>query len=250
MGGYAKPVISANRLAGVKPQVRNSRPTTPAIVHFLACRSRPFAGWWSMRKKSTYYVERWEYKYVMTKAEKGMLWCFGHLEQINESKMIKQIYRANVSDGRVGKGQFKNAAGRSWRRWEVLIQTKAKLRSIVYYRTLGGVGGEQLLFSPTDADQAHRADQSRGFKRAKPAHAPEEVASRVQHKARVERPPAGGVAPAASLSVCRTDKKLNMHSCGCARSIFSDGRTLKLNADETSCALALACRSITNVLDS
>ncbi|GBP56939.1 hypothetical protein EVAR_33996_1 [Eumeta japonica] len=41
---------------------------------------------------------------VVTKVERGILWWFSHLERINESRLTKQIYRANVCDGKVGKG--------------------------------------------------------------------------------------------------------------------------------------------------
>ncbi|GBP12088.1 hypothetical protein EVAR_5915_1 [Eumeta japonica] len=34
-----------------------------------------------------------------------MLRWFGHLESMNESTLTKQIYRANVRDGKVGKGR-------------------------------------------------------------------------------------------------------------------------------------------------
>ncbi|GBP75840.1 hypothetical protein EVAR_53912_1 [Eumeta japonica] len=36
---------------------------------------------------------------VITKIERGMLRWFGHLKKMNESRLIKQIYRANVCDG-------------------------------------------------------------------------------------------------------------------------------------------------------
>ncbi|GBP20992.1 hypothetical protein EVAR_9566_1 [Eumeta japonica] len=42
---------------------------------------------------------------VVTKVEKGVLRWFGHLERMNESGLSKQIYRANVCDGKVGKGR-------------------------------------------------------------------------------------------------------------------------------------------------
>ncbi|GBP69520.1 hypothetical protein EVAR_88421_1 [Eumeta japonica] len=42
---------------------------------------------------------------IVTRVERGMLRWFGHLERINENRLIKQIYRANVCDGKVGKGR-------------------------------------------------------------------------------------------------------------------------------------------------
>ncbi|GBP78736.1 hypothetical protein EVAR_54547_1 [Eumeta japonica] len=36
--------------------------------------------------------------------EGGMLRCFGHLERMNENRLRKQIYKANVCDGKIGKG--------------------------------------------------------------------------------------------------------------------------------------------------
>ncbi|GBP61235.1 hypothetical protein EVAR_45254_1 [Eumeta japonica] len=41
---------------------------------------------------------------VVTRVERGMLRWFGHLDRMNESRLTKQIYRANVCDGKVGKG--------------------------------------------------------------------------------------------------------------------------------------------------
>ncbi|GBP73937.1 hypothetical protein EVAR_56094_1 [Eumeta japonica] len=38
---------------------------------------------------------------VATRVERGMLRWFGHLERVNESRPTKQIYRANVCDGKV-----------------------------------------------------------------------------------------------------------------------------------------------------
>ncbi|GBP72247.1 hypothetical protein EVAR_58013_1 [Eumeta japonica] len=40
---------------------------------------------------------------VVTRVERGMLRRFGHLEGMNERRLTKQIYRANVCDGKVGK---------------------------------------------------------------------------------------------------------------------------------------------------
>ncbi|GBP15383.1 hypothetical protein EVAR_80557_1 [Eumeta japonica] len=42
---------------------------------------------------------------VETRVERGMLRWFGHLESMNESRLTKQIYRANVCDGKVDKGR-------------------------------------------------------------------------------------------------------------------------------------------------
>ncbi|GBO99962.1 hypothetical protein EVAR_74314_1 [Eumeta japonica] len=39
---------------------------------------------------------------VVSKVERGIL-RFGHLEKMNEDRLTKQIYRANVCDGKVGK---------------------------------------------------------------------------------------------------------------------------------------------------
>ncbi|GBP60318.1 hypothetical protein EVAR_26730_1 [Eumeta japonica] len=41
---------------------------------------------------------------VVTGVERGMLLWFGHLERMKESGLTKQIYRANVCDGKVCKG--------------------------------------------------------------------------------------------------------------------------------------------------
>ncbi|GBP04793.1 hypothetical protein EVAR_3723_1 [Eumeta japonica] len=41
---------------------------------------------------------------VVTRVERGMLRRFGHLERMNERRLTKQIYRANVCDGKVSKG--------------------------------------------------------------------------------------------------------------------------------------------------
>ncbi|GBP66815.1 hypothetical protein EVAR_59512_1 [Eumeta japonica] len=38
---------------------------------------------------------------VVTRVERGMLRWFGHRERMNERRLTKQIYRANVSDGKV-----------------------------------------------------------------------------------------------------------------------------------------------------
>ncbi|GBP39596.1 hypothetical protein EVAR_26679_1 [Eumeta japonica] len=45
---------------------------------------------------------------VVTRAERGMLRWFGHLERMDESGLTKQISRTNVCDGKVGKGRPKN----------------------------------------------------------------------------------------------------------------------------------------------
>ncbi|GBP11350.1 hypothetical protein EVAR_92875_1 [Eumeta japonica] len=42
---------------------------------------------------------------VVTGVERGMLRWFGHLEGMNENRLIKQVYRANVCDGEVGEGR-------------------------------------------------------------------------------------------------------------------------------------------------
>ncbi|GBP15370.1 hypothetical protein EVAR_80548_1 [Eumeta japonica] len=41
---------------------------------------------------------------VVTIVERGILRWFGHLEGMNEIRLKKQIYRANVCDGKIGKG--------------------------------------------------------------------------------------------------------------------------------------------------
>ncbi|GBP14921.1 hypothetical protein EVAR_75494_1 [Eumeta japonica] len=46
---------------------------------------------------------------VVTRVERDMQRWFGHLERMNESKLAKQIYRANVCDGKVGKGCPRNS---------------------------------------------------------------------------------------------------------------------------------------------
>ncbi|GBP28611.1 hypothetical protein EVAR_85810_1 [Eumeta japonica] len=38
------------------------------------------------------------------RVERDMLQWFGHLERMNESRLTKQMYRANVCDGKVGEG--------------------------------------------------------------------------------------------------------------------------------------------------
>ncbi|GBP04784.1 hypothetical protein EVAR_3717_1 [Eumeta japonica] len=40
---------------------------------------------------------------VVTRVERGMLRWFGHLERMNESRLIKPIYRANMCDGKLMK---------------------------------------------------------------------------------------------------------------------------------------------------
>ncbi|GBP27574.1 hypothetical protein EVAR_18769_1 [Eumeta japonica] len=47
---------------------------------------------------------------VVTRVERGMLWWLGPLERMNESRLTKQIYRANVCDEKVGKGRPKSYA--------------------------------------------------------------------------------------------------------------------------------------------
>ncbi|GBP67988.1 hypothetical protein EVAR_57962_1 [Eumeta japonica] len=42
---------------------------------------------------------------VVTRIEKGVVRRFRHLERMNESRLTKQIYRANVCDGKVGEGR-------------------------------------------------------------------------------------------------------------------------------------------------
>ncbi|GBP42988.1 hypothetical protein EVAR_49476_1 [Eumeta japonica] len=49
--------------------------------------------------------ERCGFKDVVTREERGMLQWFGRLERMNECRLTKQIYRANVCDGKVGKGR-------------------------------------------------------------------------------------------------------------------------------------------------
>ncbi|GBP36110.1 hypothetical protein EVAR_93803_1 [Eumeta japonica] len=44
-------------------------------------------------------------KEVVTRVERGMLRRFDHLERANESRLTKQICRANACDGKVGKGR-------------------------------------------------------------------------------------------------------------------------------------------------
>ncbi|GBP39396.1 hypothetical protein EVAR_95848_1 [Eumeta japonica] len=45
---------------------------------------------------------------VVTRKEEGMLlWC-GHLKRINESRLTKQICRANVHGRKAGKGALEN----------------------------------------------------------------------------------------------------------------------------------------------
>ncbi|GBP21692.1 hypothetical protein EVAR_16240_1 [Eumeta japonica] len=46
-------------------------------------------------------------KDVVTGVERSMLRWFDHLEGMNESRVTKQIYRANVCDGKVTKGRPK-----------------------------------------------------------------------------------------------------------------------------------------------
>ncbi|GBP87513.1 hypothetical protein EVAR_86550_1 [Eumeta japonica] len=43
-------------------------------------------------------------KDVVSRVQRGILRWFGHLEWMNESKLTKQIYKANVCDGKIGKG--------------------------------------------------------------------------------------------------------------------------------------------------
>ncbi|GBP05609.1 hypothetical protein EVAR_3078_1 [Eumeta japonica] len=45
---------------------------------------------------------------VVIRVERGMLRWFGQQERMNESGLTKQIYRANVRDGKVGKGRLEN----------------------------------------------------------------------------------------------------------------------------------------------
>ncbi|GBP33573.1 hypothetical protein EVAR_28729_1 [Eumeta japonica] len=42
---------------------------------------------------------------VVTTVERNMLQWFGYLKSMNESRLTKRIYRANVCDGEVGKGR-------------------------------------------------------------------------------------------------------------------------------------------------
>ncbi|GBP89022.1 hypothetical protein EVAR_36617_1 [Eumeta japonica] len=42
---------------------------------------------------------------VVTRAERGILRWFGHLERMNEGRPTEQIYRARVCEGKVGKGR-------------------------------------------------------------------------------------------------------------------------------------------------
>ncbi|GBP81541.1 hypothetical protein EVAR_57186_1 [Eumeta japonica] len=42
---------------------------------------------------------------VVTRVKRSMLQCFGHLERMDESRLTKQIYRANVCDEKFGKGR-------------------------------------------------------------------------------------------------------------------------------------------------
>ncbi|GBP26687.1 hypothetical protein EVAR_23458_1 [Eumeta japonica] len=42
---------------------------------------------------------------VVTRVKRGMSRRFGHLDRMSESGLTKQIYRANVCDGKVGKGR-------------------------------------------------------------------------------------------------------------------------------------------------
>lgn len=46
----------------------------------------------------------------MTKVEKGMLECLGHVERINEKRLTKRIYKESVSR-QVGKGGQGNLTG-------------------------------------------------------------------------------------------------------------------------------------------
>ncbi|GBP61740.1 hypothetical protein EVAR_31068_1 [Eumeta japonica] len=41
---------------------------------------------------------------VVTRVEGGVLRLFGYLERMNESGVTKQIYRANMCDGKIGEG--------------------------------------------------------------------------------------------------------------------------------------------------
>ncbi|GBP73755.1 hypothetical protein EVAR_46895_1 [Eumeta japonica] len=41
---------------------------------------------------------------VASRVEKGVLWWIDHLERINESRLAKQIYRASIYGGTIGKG--------------------------------------------------------------------------------------------------------------------------------------------------
>ncbi|GBP84131.1 hypothetical protein EVAR_49137_1 [Eumeta japonica] len=44
-------------------------------------------------------------KAEVTRVERSMLRWFGHLENMNDSRLTKQIYRAYVCDGKIGKGR-------------------------------------------------------------------------------------------------------------------------------------------------
>ncbi|GBP10785.1 hypothetical protein EVAR_6332_1 [Eumeta japonica] len=46
---------------------------------------------------------------VVTRVERSILWWFGHLKKINESRLIKQIHKANVRDGKVSKGRCRKS---------------------------------------------------------------------------------------------------------------------------------------------
>ncbi|GBP55871.1 hypothetical protein EVAR_89696_1 [Eumeta japonica] len=46
---------------------------------------------------------------VVTRIERGTLRWFGHLERINESRQITQIYRANVCDEKVARVALENS---------------------------------------------------------------------------------------------------------------------------------------------
>ncbi|GBP33070.1 hypothetical protein EVAR_18548_1 [Eumeta japonica] len=42
---------------------------------------------------------------VVTGVERGVLRWFGHLQRMDESRLTEQFYRANVCDGKVGRGR-------------------------------------------------------------------------------------------------------------------------------------------------
>ncbi|GBP15157.1 hypothetical protein EVAR_11453_1 [Eumeta japonica] len=46
---------------------------------------------------------------LVLRVEKGMLWWFGHLKRMNESRLTKQICRVDVCDGKVGKGRLRKS---------------------------------------------------------------------------------------------------------------------------------------------
>ncbi|GBP67423.1 Vacuolar protein sorting-associated protein 35 [Eumeta japonica] len=68
----------------------------------------------------------WFERSSSTRVERGMLRCFGQLERMNESRLTKQIYRANVCDGKVGKG----CSGKSYADHVDYILKKGQILSI------------------------------------------------------------------------------------------------------------------------